>query len=77
MNKTFEEQVKNQVQYPEYIEPYKNQKKLLKTLEKMNNMKKNILNKKKELNEINNKKIISNDEIKHTLEKLYIIKDNM
>jgi hypothetical protein len=49
MNKTFEEQVKNQVQYPEYIEPYKNQKKLRETKNKINNMKTIISNMKQEL----------------------------
>lgn len=49
MNKTFEEQVKNQVQYPEYIEPYKNQKKLRETKNQINNMKTIISNMKQEL----------------------------
>jgi len=50
MNKTFEEQVKNQVQYPEYI--YENQKKLQETKKKINNMKNIISNMKKELIDI-------------------------
>ena len=55
MNKTFEEQVKNQVQYPEYIEPDENQKKLRETKKKINNIKKLISLKKKELNNITSK----------------------
>ena len=52
MNKTFEEQVKNQVQYPEYIESDKNQKKLRETKKKLNNMKNIISKMKKELIDI-------------------------
>ena len=55
MNKTFEEQVKNQVQYPEYIKVNRNQQKLQETKEKINNMKKLISLKKKELNNITSK----------------------
>ena len=50
MNKTFEEQVKNQVQYPEYIN--RNQQKLQKTKEKIDNIKNIISNMKKELIDI-------------------------
>jgi len=52
MNKTFEEQVKNQVQYPEYIEPDENQKKLQAAKKKLNNMKNIISNMKKKLIDI-------------------------
>jgi hypothetical protein len=55
MNKIFEEQVKNQVQYPEYIEPYKNQKKLQETKNQINNMKTIISNMKQELIDIKSK----------------------
>ena len=68
MNKTFEEQVKNQVQYPEYI--YENQKKLSETKKKINNMKKLISIKKKELNNITFKEKNVNNKMMKRLGKL-------
>tara|TARA_B110000908_G_C10181034_1_gene415685 strand:+ start:15 stop:251 length:237 start_codon:yes stop_codon:yes gene_type:complete len=56
MNKTFEEQVKNQVQYPEYDrnkELQETKQKLQETKEKINNMKNIISKMKKELIDIN------------------------
>ena len=70
MNKTFEEQVKNQVQYPEYIEPDENQKKLSETKKKINNMKKLITIKKKELNNITFKEKNVNNKLMKRLGKL-------
>ncbi len=54
MNKTFKEQVKNQVQYPEYIQSKKSTKnnQLQETKKKLNNMKNIISNMKKELIDI-------------------------
>jgi len=52
MNKIFEEQVKHQVQYPEYIEPDENQKKLREIKKKINNMKNIISNMKKKFFDI-------------------------
>lgn len=70
MNKTFEEQVKNQVQYPEYIKVNRNQQKLQETKEKINNMKKLISVKKKELNNITSKEKNVNKKMMGKINKL-------
>ena len=77
MNKTFEEQVKNQVQYPEYIEPYKNQKKLRETKNQINNMKTIISNMKQELIVIKSKEKNVNKKMMKRLGKLVDRSNNL
>ena len=77
MNKIFEEQVKNQVQYPEYIEPYKNQKKLQETKNQINNMKTIISNMKQELIVIKSKEKNVNKKMMKRLGKLVDRSNNL